>query len=61
MQLAEVSVPAVPEKTYWQGSDTFTLQGGDTLKIESDGVEHLEINVPEGETRKFKIAVYIEN
>ena len=61
MDLLEVSTPAVSANTVWRGQDTFTLQSGDALKIESDGVEHLSVPVPQGETRTFTITISIDD
>ena len=61
MEITEKIIPAKDEDRRWYSGDVFTLEGGDTLKIESDGVEHLIVIVPEGETRTFTINVVIED
>jgi hypothetical protein len=59
MELTEHFIPSQVEKQSWNGSTKFTLTGADTLKIESDGVEHLDLNVPEGETYEVEITLRI--
>lgn len=44
---------------YKAGTDTFDLPAGDTLKIESDEVEHLNIEVPAGKTYRVIININI--
>ena len=60
MEMVVRTRPAVPERTSTHGRDTFTIMGPNTLKIESDGVEHLEVDVPEGETYTVLLRIDID-
>ena len=59
MELKEHFVPARVEKQSWNGSTNFTLTENSNLKIESTGVEHLNLTVPEGETYTVEITINI--
>lgn len=57
--LTETVIPARDEKQSWVGEGTFDLSG-DTLKLESDGVEYARIEIPVGVTYRFKIGMHVE-
>ncbi len=60
MELIETVIPANKETRTWKGRGVFQLSGGDTLKIESDDVEHLTLPIPQGATYSFKLNMAIE-
>ncbi len=57
MLLTEHIIQANAEKISWIGSDYFDLSGPSHLKIESPGVDHLDMEVPEGDTYRFELTV----
>ncbi len=59
MELTEHFVPAQVEKQSWNGSTKFNLTGASFLKIESSGVEHLDLQVPEGETYEIELTLRV--
>ena len=58
--LKENVTPATESKTSWRGHSSFILPEGDSLKIESDGVEHLVSDVPAGDSYRYTINVFVE-
>lgn len=59
MELTEHLIPASSEKQSWVGSTRFDLSGASGLKIESPGVDHLDFQVPDGETYRFELDLRI--
>ncbi len=59
MELKEHFIPAQVEKQSWNGSTDFTLTENFNLKIESTGVEHLNLTVPAGETYQIAMTINI--
>lgn len=51
MELTETIVPAQDEKQHWHGEGTFNLPEADILKIESEGLEHVNFDIPVGGCR----------
>ena len=59
MDLYEIVIPAREELRSWTGNTLIELTGGDKLKIKSDGVDHLKLEIPSGKTYSIRIKLSI--
>jgi len=59
MELKEHFIPSQVEKQSWNGNTKFNLTGTSHLKIKSPGVDHLDLQVPQGETYEIEITLRI--
>ena len=60
MDLYEYTLPAIEALHSWNGTELIQLSEGNELKIESDGVDHLKLEVPEGKTYSIRIRIIVE-
>jgi len=62
MELRKVSFPAIPAKSNYSGSGNVEATAGQHFKIETtpNGVDVLDVVVPQGKTWKVKMDISIE-
>lgn len=60
MDLHATVIQAQALQRSWNGTARFELEGGDEFTIESDGVDHLRLPIPEGKTYSIRITLAVD-